>query len=88
MIEEYIQWHIDRTPGHQANLMEAKQKLSNEAMTLQTLHDSTVSELRDIGIELGIAKRLVKDVKQFAHLMREKTEREQGEIIDSVDDQN
>ena len=87
MIEEYIQWHIDRTPAHRANLIEAKQKLLNEAMTLQTLHDSTASEIRDIGIELGIAKRLVKEVRQFAHLMREKKERELGELID-VDDQN
>ena len=69
---EYIQWHIDRTPGHRANLIEAKQKLLNEGMTLQTLHDSTASELRDIGIELGIAKRLVNEVRQFAHLMSEK----------------
>jgi hypothetical protein len=75
-IEEYIQWHIDMTPGHRGILLEAKQKLLKEAMTLQTLHDSTASEIKDIGIELGIAKRLVKEVKQFGHLMREKKERE------------
>jgi len=88
-IEEYIQWHIDMTPGHRGILLEAKQKLLNEAMTLQTLHDSTASEIKDIGIELGIAKRLVKEVKQFAHLMREKKERELRlrELID-MDDQN
>jgi len=66
-IEDYIQWHIEKTPTHRDWLVQAKDKLLNEAMTLKALHSSSVKELQDIGIPLGISKRLCKEVRDYTH---------------------
>lgn len=91
-LEEYIQWHISRTPKHADLLNDAKVKLMAEGVTMQTLNDmkqGSVTLWKELDIRLGIGMRLAEDVKVWTNVHKKKQhEQEQEQELQSELDFN
>ena len=69
-IEEYIQWHINKTPRHAHLLNAAKEKLLAEGATLQTLRKMSNNDFKVLDIGMGVGMRLAGDIKVFTSTIK------------------
>jgi hypothetical protein len=64
-IGAYIDWLIKRIPNFTEALQDAKHKLIDECVDLDTLKSMTVEDAKHWGIKWGLGKLLIRDIKLY-----------------------
>ena len=62
---EYILWQIRRNTNDQSVIQSAFRKIEEEMYSLLNLRDLTKSDWKEMGIPLGLGKRLATEVKSW-----------------------
>jgi hypothetical protein len=80
----YMQYCADRDPARGDGWLTAGRLLQKEELTFEQLSTLSESELRSIGIPLGIAKNLTSKMKQY--IQRQKRKRDNSDDEDEYDE--
>jgi hypothetical protein len=64
-LEEYVEWHVNRTPGRTAPFRHAYSELKDRMYEFTDLHTITHEEWTEMGVLPGVSKALKRDMKKY-----------------------
>jgi hypothetical protein len=68
-LEEYVQWHIKRTPSRIAPFNQAYSELTDRMYEFTDLHTISREEWEEMGVLSGISKVLKRDMKEYQRFL-------------------